>query len=473
MNRQPLLRLFMISAAFGAVAIPAGAADVEFKKGVVFAKRDGRELKLDVMFDSKARMQPAVMFIHGGYLRDHDRRVWHGGTRDVAERGYVAATIDYRAEAYPAKRMIDVGDAFRFLTEHASDYGVDPERVGVVGVSGGSHLALMVALAEKQPSKAHRFRAVVNLSGPTDLWNGEASGQVRRLVELVPDLNPGKRRDDLKQISPVAHVDRTDPPVLTFHGTEDKFVPFNQAKKLHKALDLAQVPNRLYAMEGNGHELDENESGFNVLTDYLNAYLRPTEMPLVAHDDFASGVKRWKPTDVSAWKLQSEAGRTWYSLVKDKSDYQPKVRSPWNISLLEGVEVGDFVLDVDLRSTHEPYAHQSLCLFFGHQDPEHFYYVHFGRKADAHANSIFLVNGAPRVSIAKERTDGTDWSRGWHRARIVREAKSGKIDVYFDDMQKPVMSTVDKTFTTGKVGVGSFDDTGDFDSFRLWGRATR
>ena len=74
------------------------------------------------------------------------------------------------------------------------------------------------------------------------------------------------------------------------------------------------------------------------------------------------------------------------------------------------------------------------------------------------------------MSIAKTRTEGTDWSRGWHRARIRREAASGKIEVFFDDMQEPVMTAIDKTFTHGRVGIGSFDDTGDFDAIRLWGK---
>ena len=46
---------------------------------------------------------------------------------------------------------------------------------------------------------------------------------------------------------------------------------------------------------------------------------------------------------------------------------------------------------------------------------------------------------------------------------------SGEIEVYFDDMQTPVMKAVDTTFGTGRIGVGSFDDTGDFDTIRLYG----
>ena len=83
--------------------------------------------------------------------------------------------------------------------------------------------------------------------------------------------------------------------------------------------------------------------------------------------------------------------------------------------------------------------------------------------------TIFLVNGAPRVSIAQKRTNGTDWKTGYHRIRIERDTDAGTIKVYFNDMKVPVMETVDKTFLYGEVGLGSFDDTGNFDNFTLRG----
>ena len=51
----------------------------------------------------------------------------------------------------------------------------------------------------------------------------------------------------------------------------------------------------------------------------------------------------------------------------------------------------------------------------------------------------------------------------------MRDVDSGKIDVFFDDMETPVMTAVDKTFTWGQVGIGSFDDTGNFDNVLVYG----
>ena len=195
------------------------------------------------------------------------------------------------------------------------------------------------------------------------------------------------------------------------------------------------------------------------------------ELPLVFQDDFESGkADRWEPTDKTAWTVKDQGGNKVYALTKKRSNFNPKVRSPYNRSLVKDVVVSDFVLDVKLQSTHPDYGHRDLCLFFGYQDDSHLYYVHFGKKADPHANQIFIVNDADRKKISTKTTEGTDWDDNWHHARIVRNADSGKIEVFFDDMDTPVMTAEDKTFTSGRVGVGSFDDTGQFDHIALYGK---
>jgi hypothetical protein len=90
-------------------------------------------------------------------------------------------------------------------------------------------------------------------------------------------------------------------------------------------------------------------------------------------------------------------------------------------------------------------------------------------KADPHAHSVFIVNNKARVSIAKERTKGLVWGDGWHNVRIVRKVADGTIEVYFDDMDQPIMRAEDKTFTWGRIGVGSFDDTGNYDDIVIRG----
>lgn len=54
--------------------------------------------------------------------------------------------------------------------------------------------------------------------------------------------------------------------------------------------------------------------------------------------------------------------------------------------------------------------------------------------------------------------------------RIVRNTATGTIEVFFNDMSKPIMRTVDTTFGAGGIGFGTFDDTGHIDDVMIWGR---
>jgi hypothetical protein len=124
---------------------------------------------------------------------------------------------------------------------------------------------------------------------------------------------------------------------------------------------------------------------------------------------------------------------------------------------------------VETMSTSREYGHRDLCFFFGKKSDTEFYYVHIATEADPHANSIFLVNNEPRVSIAEKRTDGTKWKDGtFHKVRIERSTRSGKILVYFDDMDNPIMEASDRTFLSGSIGLGSFDDTGQFRNLKIF-----
>ena len=200
-----------------------------------------------------------------------------------------------------------------------------------------------------------------------------------------------------------------------------------------------------------------------------NGFAKDKELPVLLSEDFESGAEKWKPTDSQAWKIKDASKGHVYSQFKKRSDYEPPYRSPYNMSLLKDVVVGDFEINVKVLSTHEDYGHRDLCLFFGYQNPAQFYYVHLGKKTDDHANQVFIVNNAARTKISSKTTSGTDWDDKWHNVRIVRRVDDGTIEIYFDDMKNPIMLATDKTFQWGQVGLGSFDDTSDWDDFVLRG----
>lgn len=193
------------------------------------------------------------------------------------------------------------------------------------------------------------------------------------------------------------------------------------------------------------------------------------DMPLLYENDFEDGLEGLTMTDPNAWKHETIDGNGVAALV-GASDYEPPVRSPKNIAWIDDLAVSDFILEADLQQTGREYGHRDLCLMFGMQAPQYYYYAHIASVADEHANSIFLVNNADRVSIADERTDGTKWDDQFHKVRLVRDTESGLVELYFDDMETPIMRATDKTFAYGQIGFGSFDDVGRFDNIRIWGK---
>jgi hypothetical protein len=184
--------------------------------------------------------------------------------------------------------------------------------------------------------------------------------------------------------------------------------------------------------------------------------------------DSASALKEFRFTDARAWRFAKTNDTTALELVK-QSKYTPIVRSPVNMALLADKVFGDFILDVDLIQTGKEYGHRDMCLFFGFQSPTNFYYTHIATAADKNAHNVFIVNGVPRTNIAKETTKGVNWGLGvWHKVRLERKVSDGSIKVYFDDFTKPIMIAEDKSFQSGHIGFGSFDDTGMIDNIRIW-----
>jgi len=199
----------------------------------------------------------------------------------------------------------------------------------------------------------------------------------------------------------------------------------------------------------------------------------PAGYRLVYSQDFANGaaLKNFEFSDPAAWRFGTQDGRGALELFQ-QSKYEGRVRSPFNIALIRDLELGDFVLEADLIQTGKEYGHRDMCVFFGAKDPSNFYYVHMATAADPHAHNIFLVNDEPRVAIAQKTTKGVNWGLGvWHHVRIERTLQDGAIRVFFDDLNDPIMVAQDTHFDYGRVGFGSFDDTGMVTNIRIWAPA--
>jgi hypothetical protein len=192
------------------------------------------------------------------------------------------------------------------------------------------------------------------------------------------------------------------------------------------------------------------------------------DWPVLFQDDFEKGADRWQPTDKDAWKIVKQDGTNAFHQYQ-QSKFKPPFRSPLNFALVKDLTVSDLVFEAKALSTIKDYGHRDMCVFFGYQDPGHFYYVHMGKATDDHANQIFIVNGKDRVKISTSTTKGTPWDEKWHNVKIVRQVRDGSIKIFWDDMKTPIMTATDTTFAWGRIGVGTFDDTGMWDDVKISG----
>jgi hypothetical protein len=169
----------------------------------------------------------------------------------------------------------------------------------------------------------------------------------------------------------------------------------------------------------------------------------------------------WEFDGSGAWTMREDV------LVLEKAGVPAgPIRRPAALALLRGKPLDDVEFSVDVRSTAPAdLSVRDVLLIVGYQSPSRFYYVHLSAKTDAVHNGIFLVDNADRRRIddGKARARLTD--QEWHRVRLVRRVATGTIQVFFGDEIEPTLSATDRTLTTGRVGVGSFDETAEF---RAW-----
>ncbi len=148
------------------------------------------------------------------------------------------------------------------------------------------------------------------------------------------------------------------------------------------------------------------------------------------------------------------------------------IRRPSAIAILDGPAFGEVSVEVDVRSTAPGAAvtpRRDVLLIAGYQSPTRFYYAHISAMRDDVHNGIFLVADADRRRIDSASSVAPLVDQAWHRARIEREPRSGRLAVFFDEREAPIMTAEDTTLSWGRVGVGSFDDTAEFRAMRVEG----
>ena len=221
---------------------------------------------------SSSGPRPLVAIIHGGGWTAGDKHMFWPTMRALNDRGFVAATINYRlarnkARAFPAG-VRDARCALAYLVKHAAAYGADPSRLAVIGASAGAHIA---ALIGARPNAAElsagcedvtlRLAGVIAYYGPLGLTTEQ--GYPPLMHEAVQEFfraEPGSPEwaSIARRASPSTFLDETAPPFLLVHGIADNIVPVDDSRVFKRALDEHHVPSLLV-------ELPDQHHGFGVL----------------------------------------------------------------------------------------------------------------------------------------------------------------------------------------------------------------
>jgi acetyl esterase/lipase len=269
-----------------ATAAPTVTADIQYATTAA-----GEPLRLDLYAPESGAGAPLIVWVHGG--------AWENGNKSamplapVIERGFAVASLDFSpASKAPFPGQIhEIKAAIRFLRAQAKQYGYDASRIAIAGASSGAHLAAVVGTSNghrelegalgSHRGESSNVQAIVSYFAATNLTTilaqstpfglGIREPALKRLLGAAPkDAEPLARL-----ASPVFQVDRSDPPLLLFHGDQDPQMPINQSHELEGAYERQGLKADFVVVHGAAHGGDAFYSPENVerVVTFLSAQL--------------------------------------------------------------------------------------------------------------------------------------------------------------------------------------------------------
>jgi len=231
-------------------------------ENIVYYETEGVGLVMDIFTPAGAPNGLGIIDVVSGYwfsdrgkIEDHRK----AGMYDVfCGRGYVVFAVRPGSiSKFTGEEMMKhLKQGIKWVKEHAKDYGVDPQRLGITGASAGGHLAtLTVVTAEPDV----QVKAAGIFFPPADFvkWGDGLPSYDRIGALFFTGGIKGKTEEEIneaaRKMSPVFNIKPGLPPFLIFHGDADPLVPLQQSQELVEALKKAGDSAELIIKPGGAH----------------------------------------------------------------------------------------------------------------------------------------------------------------------------------------------------------------------------
>jgi acetyl esterase/lipase len=268
------------------------------KMDVVYGEVHGTGLLMDVFTPKgKANGLGIIDVVSGAYNSDR-RKIRDHILAQVysifCSHGYTVFAIRPASRTrYTAPEMeAHVKTGIRFVKQHAAEYKIDPDRLGLTGASAGGHLATLAAVTPEEGNpdadspllrqNTHVMAAAIFFP-PTDFldWDGKPA-DFKTLGDLLfLGGAKGHSEEEIKelagQISPARLVKPPAIPFLLIHGDADPLVPLQQSQKMIAALKAAGGSAELIVKKGGGHPWMTLPEEVKIMADWFDQHLPETK----------------------------------------------------------------------------------------------------------------------------------------------------------------------------------------------------
>ena len=175
---------------------------------------------------------------------------------------------------------------------------------------------------------------------------------------------------------------------------------------------------------------------------------------------------RWDVQSAGDWAIEKEGG---VEILRLRKRGEPTVpRRPTKFAIADTGPFKKVTVELEMRRQ----GGKSLMIVYGWQDPNHWNYAHVsgdeGKQVNVH-NGMFHVFGGERVRISSLEGPNSLPTEEWTPVKLVFDGETGRCYVEVKGKRNPSLEAVDLSLRWGKIGLGSFNETGDFRNLKITG----